>query len=160
MDCALGAVARVLISHDRMMTKRVLIEYFLRILSARRWLIVTTRSRRLGEDLVEDESYIYVPPSTSVEGKHLLRLRLRGETNIPFRFQLREVAQSLGIHTARHCSSCCFYQLESNIHTEILDCFRGKSILSQVLSARNCQISERTVTTNMRSSARGKYPLI
>ncbi len=62
-------------------TQKPLIEYLPAILHSQKSLLVTTRSRPVGQDLADGESCVEVPPLSSQEAKALLRLKLKGSTS-------------------------------------------------------------------------------
>ena len=61
-------------SADTDPTQRLLADYILKRFNSKRLLIITTRSRHVGEDLIHIELCIEVPPFSIQEAESLLRL--------------------------------------------------------------------------------------
>ncbi|KAL9098647.1 MAG: hypothetical protein Q9163_005731 [Psora crenata] len=61
-------------SADTDPTQRLLVDYVPKRFDSKRLLIITTRSRHVGEDLIDAESCIEVPPCSIQEAESLLRL--------------------------------------------------------------------------------------
>ena len=62
-------------------TQQPLNDYLPSILNSQKSLLVTTRSRLIGQDLAHRELCVKVPPLSSQEAKALLRLKLKGSTS-------------------------------------------------------------------------------
>ncbi len=62
-------------------TQRPLNDYLPSILNPQKSLLVTTRSRHVGQDLAHGELCVEVPPLSGQEAKALLRLKLKGSTS-------------------------------------------------------------------------------
>ncbi|KAF6238668.1 hypothetical protein HO173_003174 [Letharia columbiana] len=62
-------------------TQKPLIEYLPAILHSQKSLLVTTRSRPVGQDLADGELCVEVPPLSSQEAEALLRLKLKGSAS-------------------------------------------------------------------------------
>lgn len=61
-----------------MQTQRLLIDYLPSVLDSQKSLLITTRSRLLGQDLAHGELCEEVHPFSSQDAKDLLRLKLKG----------------------------------------------------------------------------------
>lgn len=61
--------------------QRLLVDYVPKRLDSKRLLIITTRSRHVGEDLIDAESCIEVPPFSIQEAESLLRLNAEDAVN-------------------------------------------------------------------------------
>ena len=62
-------------------TQKPLIDYLPNILNPQKSLLITTRSRHVGQDLAYGELCVEVPPLSGQEAKALLRLILKGSTS-------------------------------------------------------------------------------
>lgn len=62
-------------------TQRPLNDYLSSILNSHKSLLITTRSRLVGQDLAHGELCVEVPPLSGQEAKALLRLKVKGSTS-------------------------------------------------------------------------------
>jgi len=77
-------------------TSRSLIDYLPRRLSPQRLLIITTRNRHLGEELVKGELCVEISPFSSQEARELLRSKLREDIDLLDTSSLERLLDVLG----------------------------------------------------------------
>jgi len=77
-------------------TSRSLIDYLPRRLSPQRLLIITTRNRHLGEELVKGEICVEISPFSSQEARELLRSKLREDIDLLDTSSLERLLNVLG----------------------------------------------------------------
>jgi len=77
-------------------TSRSLIDYLPRRLSPQRLLIITTRNRHLGEELVKGEICVEISPFSSQEARELLRSKLREDIDLLDTSSLERLLDVLG----------------------------------------------------------------
>lgn len=77
-------------------TPRLLVDYIPKQLNSKRSLIITTRSRHVGEDLIDGESCIEVPPFSIQEAESLLRLNAEDASNRSEKAVRRRLLDTLG----------------------------------------------------------------
>lgn len=77
-------------------TSRSLIDYLPKRLSPQRLLIITTRSRHLGEDLVNGQLCVEISPFSSQEARDLLRSKLSEDIDLLDTSSLERLLDVLG----------------------------------------------------------------
>ena len=77
-------------------TQRALNDYLPSILNPQKSLLVTTRSKHIGQDLANGELCVEVPPLSDEEAKALLHLKLRGSANSFDRHNTERLLDVLG----------------------------------------------------------------
>ena len=77
-------------------TQRALNDYLPSILNPQKSLLVTTRSRHIGQDLANGELCVEVPPLSDEEAKALLQLKLRGSASSFDRHNTERLLDVLG----------------------------------------------------------------
>lgn len=75
---------------------RLLVDYISKSLDFKRSLIITTRSRQVGQNLIDRESCIEVPPLSIQEAKLLLRLNAEGAFDRSEQAVTRRLLEVLG----------------------------------------------------------------